>query len=99
VISTGESHSVREFLDAAADHCGLDWEPVVATDERYLRPAEVDHLCGDCSKARQQLGWRPTVSFPELVRLMMDHDLELARQERTLADAGHKYVIRGSVHA
>ena len=99
VISTGESHSVREFLDAAAAYCDLDWKSVVSSDPRYLRPAEVDHLCGDCSKAREKLGWRPEVGFEQLVRLMMDYDLEQARQERTLADAGHKYVVRGSAHA
>jgi len=99
VISTGESHSVREFLDAAASYAGLDWHSVVASDSRYLRPAEVAHLCGDCSKAREKLGWKPRVGFEELVHLMMDYDLEQARQERTLADAGHKYVVRGSAHA
>ncbi len=98
VVATGESHSVREFLEEAAAYCNLDWEPLLETDPRYFRPAEVDHLLGDASKARAALGWRPKVGFRELVQLMMDYDLELARQERTLADAGHKFVLRGSVH-
>jgi GDPmannose 4,6-dehydratase len=98
VVSTGESHSVREFLEAAADRCALDWRNVVETDPRYLRPTEVDYLMGDSSKIREQLGWQPKVSFKKLVHLMVDHDLELARQEQTLAKAGHKVVVRGSSH-
>jgi GDPmannose 4,6-dehydratase len=80
VIATGEMHSVREFLDEAAAHLGIDWQDVVEFDERYLRPAEVDALCGDASKAREKLGWEPTVTFKELVRIMVDADRE------TLAD-------------
>ena len=98
VVATGESHSVREFLETAADRCALDWESVVETDPRYLRPTEVDYLMGDSSKIRRELGWRPKVTFQELVHLMVDHDLELARQEQTLAKAGHKVVVRGSSH-
>jgi GDPmannose 4,6-dehydratase len=98
VVATGESHSVREFLETAANHCGLDWETVVETDPRYLRPTEVDYLRGDASKIRQKLGWQPKVSFEQLVALMMDHDMELARQEQTLSQAGHKVVLRGSSH-
>src|SRR6202021_3775943 len=66
-IATGESHSIRDFLDAAAAHCGLDWKQFVATDPRYFRPSEVDLLCGDASKARRGLGWTPRVGFQELV--------------------------------
>jgi GDPmannose 4,6-dehydratase len=77
VIATGETHSVREFLDEAAGHLGLDWEDFVEFDDRYLRPAEVDELCGDASKARDRLGWEPTVTFHELVRLMVDADVKL----------------------
>jgi GDPmannose 4,6-dehydratase len=95
VVATGEAHSVREFLDIAAERCGLDWKKHVETDTRYLRPTEVDALCGDASKARARLGWKPKVSFERLVAMMVDHDLELARQERTLAEAGHKVVTRG----
>jgi GDPmannose 4,6-dehydratase len=80
VIATGEMHSVREFLEEAAAHLGIDWQDVVEFDERYLRPAEVDALCGDASKARTKLDWKPTVTFKELVRIMVDADRE------TLAD-------------
>ena len=90
VIATGESHTVREFLAAVFGLLNLDWEKHVAVDPRYFRPAEIDRLEGDASKARKILGWRPRVSFPELVRRMVDHDLELARAERTLQDAGHR---------
>ncbi len=76
VIATGEMHSVREFLDEACAHIGLDWEEHVEFDERYLRPAEVDALQGDASKAREKLGWKPTVTFKELVRIMVDADRE-----------------------
>lgn len=98
VVATGESHSVREFLTIAADRCGLDWTKHVETDPRYLRPTEVNALCGDASKARARLGWEPRVSFEQLVALMVDHDLELAGQERTLAEAGHQVVARGLSH-
>lgn len=81
VIATGESHSVREFLDQAFGYLDLDWKEHVDIDPRYYRPAEVDVLVGDASKARRVLGWEPTVSFKELVRLMVDHDLELATLE------------------
>ena len=90
IIATGESHTVREFLAAVFGLLNLDWERHVAVDPRYFRPAEIDRLEGDASKARKILGWRPRVSFPELVRRMVDHDLELARAERTLQDAGHR---------
>src|ERR1041385_1188513 len=89
VIATGEAHSVQEFLDVAAECCGVDWKKHVSIDQRYFRPTEVDSLCGDSSKARRQLDWRPKINFPELVRRMVDHDLELARQEQTLLQAGH----------
>ena len=98
VVATGEAHSVREFLDLAGTHCGLDWTRHVETDPRYFRPTEVDYLMGDAAKARRLLGWKPRVSFEELVRLMVEHDLELARQEQTLATAGHRVVVRGSSH-
>jgi GDPmannose 4,6-dehydratase len=81
VIATGETHSVREFLDETFGYLDLDWQKHVETDPRYFRPAEVDLLLGDASKARAALGWKPKVGFKELVRLMVDHDLALARQE------------------
>jgi GDPmannose 4,6-dehydratase len=90
VIATGESHSVREFARAAFDELGLDWEKYVELDERYLRPAEVDHLWGDSSKAQRQLGWRPRTQFGDLVQMMVKHDLDLALREQTLRDAGFK---------
>jgi GDPmannose 4,6-dehydratase len=96
VVATGESHSVREFLDAAADYCGLNWKNYVETDPRYFRPTEVDVLLGDAAKARERLGWRPRVTFEELVRLMVDHDLEIARQEETLVAAGHSLIRQGA---
>jgi GDPmannose 4,6-dehydratase len=78
VIATGRKHSVRELVRIAFEHAGLDPDPHVRSqDRRYLRPAEVEHLVGDYSKAREKLGWEPTVSFEEVVRMMVDHDLEL----------------------
>jgi GDPmannose 4,6-dehydratase len=75
VIATGEPHSVREFVERAFEHLGLDWEKHVVSDPRFLRPAEVDHLVGDAAKAREALGWEPRTSFRELVGLMVDADL------------------------
>jgi GDPmannose 4,6-dehydratase len=92
VIATGERHSVREFCEAAFGCLDLDWKDYVGFDERYLRPAEVDLLEGDCSKARRMLGWQPKTSFHDLVRMMIESDLELARQERALVDAGLKSI-------
>lgn len=82
VIATGESHSVREFLDEAFGHLDLDWKEHVEIDSRYYRPAEVDLLVGDASKARRLLGWEPTIGFKELVKLMIEHDLRLATREQ-----------------
>ena len=96
VIATGESHSVREFLELAAEYCGVDWQKHVKKDPRYFRPTEVDFLCGDAAKARTVLGWKPKLSFPELVRMMIDHDFELAQQEQTLTHAGHEVAHRGA---
>jgi GDPmannose 4,6-dehydratase len=76
VIATGESHSVRELVDVAFEHVGLDWHKYVRLDPRFLRPAEVDHLIGDSSKARRVLGWTTDVDFPHLVRMMVDADVE-----------------------
>jgi GDPmannose 4,6-dehydratase len=98
VVATGESHSVRDFLDVAGSYCGVNWKPHVETDPRYFRPTEVDFLRGDATKIEKKLGWKPKVSFEELVCQMVEHDLELARQERTLAAAGHKVVVRGVSH-
>src|SRR5690606_10245122 len=77
VVATGETHSLREFCELAFDRVGLDWEKYVVVDERFFRPAEVDLLVGDASKARRVLGWEPKTSFEELVNLMVGADLAL----------------------
>jgi GDPmannose 4,6-dehydratase len=79
VVATGETHSVRQLCQLAFAHVGLDWTEHVVVDERFLRPAEVDLLVGDPSRARTELGWERTVSFPELVEMMVDADLQLVR--------------------
>jgi GDPmannose 4,6-dehydratase len=81
VLATGETHSVQEFLDEAFGYAGLDWREYVKIDDRYFRPSEVDLLIGDYSRAREKLGWEPTVRFPELVRMMVDADRERAALE------------------
>ncbi len=88
VIATGETHSVREFAQKVFGKLGLDYEKYVATDARYFRPTEVDVLLGDSSKARKALGWKPRVSFDELIDMMIASDLESAKKEKTLVDAG-----------
>jgi GDPmannose 4,6-dehydratase len=90
VVATGESHSVREFLDEAFRLLDMDWRRCVECDPRYVRPTEVDYLLGDSTKARTALGWRPKVTFKSLVKMMVDHDMELARREQTLRTAGHQ---------
>src|SRR5438270_4389488 len=81
VIATGESHSVREFLDEAFGFVDLDWKKYVVNDDAYRRPTEVDLLVGDATKARRELGWEPKVKFKELVKLMMEADVEVAERE------------------
>jgi GDPmannose 4,6-dehydratase len=88
VIATGETHSVKEFVEAAFGYLDLDWQQYVQIDPWYYRPTEVDYLQGDASKARRELGWEPKVGFQELVRLMVDHDLILAKEEKQLRDLG-----------
>lgn len=95
VVATGHAFSVREFLDEAFGYAGLEWKDFVTFDPMYLRPSEVDFLLGDPSKARKALGWSPTVDFKSLVRMMVDHDAELAKQETTLRAAGHEVPHRG----
>ncbi len=82
VIATGETHSVRDFLEAAFSHVGLDWNKYVAMDERYLRPSEVDLLLGDGAKAKRQLGWEPKTKFKDLVKLMVDADIKLLKDHQ-----------------
>ena len=80
VIATGKDHTIREFLDIAFNHVGIsDWSKYVKQDERYMRPAEVAVLCGDSTKAREQLGWKPKTSFEQMVANMVDNDLKLSK--------------------
>jgi GDPmannose 4,6-dehydratase len=81
VLATGETHTVQEFLEEAFTYVGLDWRDYVKIDSRYFRPSEVDLLIGDYSKAKEKLGWEPTVRFQELVRMMVDADRERAAVE------------------
>ncbi len=90
VVSTGEAHSVREFLGEVFGHLGLDWQKFVQIDPRYFRPAEVDFLRGDSSKARQVLGWTPKIDFKTLARMMTEADWKLAKRERILEDQEKK---------
>ena len=98
IVATGESYSVREFLEEAFGLMDLDWREYVETDSRYFRPAEVDYLQGDATNAREQLGWRPRVSFKALVKMMVEHDLGLARQEKMLKEAGYEVTARGTAN-
>ena len=82
VIATGETRTIREFLDMVFGRLDLDWNKYVEIDPRYLRPAEVDLLLGDASKAKAKLGWVPATDVRELARIMVDHDLELAQREK-----------------
>lgn len=84
VIATGETHTIREFLDEAFGHLDLDWKKFVEVDPRYFRPAEVDLLIGDAAKARRILKWEPKTKFKDLVRIMVDADMELAKEESLL---------------
>jgi GDPmannose 4,6-dehydratase len=82
VIATGETHSVREFVELAFSHAGLDYRNYVVTDPRLFRPAEVNLLLGDCTKAQTQLGWTPSITFDALVREMVDADCRALGVER-----------------
>ncbi len=82
VVATGKKHSVRDLVELAFDHAGLDWRKHVESDPKLFRPAEVNTLCGDASKARRALGWSPRVEFPDLIRMMVDADLERVRREK-----------------
>jgi len=99
VIATGKAHRVRDVVEVAFAEAGLDWGRHVEVDPRYLRPTEVDALCGDPSKARDVLGWKPRVGFAELVKMMVEHDIELARRERTVNEAGFGETTRGAAVA
>ena len=86
VIATGETHSVGEFVEEVFSYLDMDWKEYVKIDPWYYRPSEVDFLQGDATKARKELGWEPKVTFRELVKLMVDHDLGLAKEERQIQD-------------
>ena len=90
VVSTDENYTVREFCERAFGRLGLDYRDFVEIDPRYFRPAEIDLLLGCSAKARRRLGWKPRVTFDELVAMMVDSDLELARREQVLIEAGHE---------
>ena len=86
VLATGETHTVREFAEEAFKIVGLNYEEFVEISEKYFRPNEVDHLLGDYSKAEKSLGWTPKTSFSELVKMMVEHDIEEAQREKVLID-------------
>lgn len=86
VVATGQMHSVEEFCNMAFSKVGLDWKNYVEIDPKYFRATEVDALCGDSSKLREELNWEPSITFEELVDRMVEHDLELARKEKLLKD-------------
>jgi GDPmannose 4,6-dehydratase len=89
VLATGETHSIRELLQVAFDAAGLDWKQHVECDAKLMRPAEVEYLCGDASKARQKLGWRPRLGFAELIQLMVQADLEALQISEAAALSHH----------
>ena len=82
VISTCEAHSVEDLVNVAFSHAGLNWKDYIVTDERFIRPAEVDLLIGDCSKAKKELGWEPEVSFEQMIHMMVDADIERHQNNR-----------------
>ena len=82
VIATNETHSVKEFLEVAFEHAGLNWQQYVEIDSKYFRPAEVDLLIGDYSKAKKKLGWEPKTRFVDLVKLMVDEDIRRLKEHR-----------------
>jgi GDPmannose 4,6-dehydratase len=86
VIATGISHSVRDLVEVSFGHVGLDWQKHVRLDPKLIRPAEVEHLIGDSSKARAELGWKPTVDFTGLIRMMVDADLDRVASPPQVAD-------------
>ena len=94
VIATGETHSVREFAEKVFEKLDLDYKKYVDIDHKYFRPSEVDVLLGDASRARKALGWVPKVRFEQLIDMMIEGDMEIARKEKTLVDAGHTVLSR-----
>lgn len=96
VLATGYAYSVREFLDEAFGMLDLNWEDYVEVDPQFYRPAEVEHLHGDATKAKEELGWEPKVDLKGLVKMMVESDLELAKQEKVLVDAGLTVAPKGA---
>ena len=94
VLATGETHTIRRFCELAFGHAGLNYEDHVVIDSAFYRPAEVDLLVGDPSKAGQNLGWEPEVTFPELVRMMVDNDIELVKRGLRFPDLSEATAIR-----
>jgi GDPmannose 4,6-dehydratase len=92
VIATGKNHSVREFAEKVFQKLELDYEEYIGIDQRYFRPTEVDVLLGDSTKAQKKLGWKPKVTFDQLIEKMIEADLELGKKEKTLLDAGYENV-------
>jgi GDPmannose 4,6-dehydratase len=99
VVATGEAYSVREFVEMAFRLADLDWHKHVEIDQRYFRPTEVDFLQGDSSKMRKALSWEPKVSFEQLVRMMVESDIDQAKQESVLRSAGHDVPLRGAARS
>ena len=93
VIATGEMISVREFCRLSFEHVGLNYEDYVEIDPRYYRPTEVEELLGDATKAKEKLGWNPGTSVQQLAAMMVDADMDLAKREKTLVDAGHEVSV------
>jgi len=96
VVATHELYSVREFCEKTFSRLDLDYQDFVEVDPRYYRPAEVDLLLGDSTKARKRLGWKPQTSFDQLVEMMVESDMELASQEKAIAERGASYVRRAA---
>ena len=88
VLASGETHTVQEFVEIAFNYVGLNWADYVVTSEKYYRPNEVNHLLGDPTKAKKQLGWKPELDFKGLVDLMVESDIKLAQQEKVLLQQG-----------
>lgn len=99
VVATGHSHTIRSFVEKVFGKLELDWRAHVEIDPRYFRPTEVESLKGDAGKAREVLGWEPKIGIDELIDRMVANDLELAKQEKTLLDAGHSVTLRGIANA
>ena len=99
VIATGEAHSVGDLVELAFAAAGLDWRRHVEIDRRYFRPTEIDVLRGDATKAREVLGWKPRVTFSDLIKMMVEHDIDLARRESAVSQAGFADPARGAAIA